>query len=152
MGEISSLKLSFGYGPVLRVPVIGILSLLINYFCVDEWNDCHGRSCQNQFNCRCRDDFDYYSGIFTNERECIDLSWVCDGIRDCSGEEDEVDCVCSDDEFQCNDCARDEKCDDRIPIYQCISNTWVDDGVKWRPWSPRGCINWKDEPEITRTL
>ena len=91
-------------------------------FYLDYWNNCHRRNCGDRFNCRCGN-FDF----FTNDRECIDLSWLCDGIPDCSGGQDEVNCVCSDDQFQCNVCKRDDKCDDGIPIHQCINESRVDD-------------------------
>ena len=86
-------------------------------FYLDRWNDCH-RLCDDRFNCWCG---------FSSDRECIDLSWLCDGIPDCSGGQDEVDCVCSDDQFQCNVCKRDDECDDGIPIHQCIDESRVDD-------------------------
>ena len=93
-------------------------------FYLDEWNNCHRRNCDDRFNCRCKN---YDSGLIY-DRECIDLSWLCDGIPDCSGGQDERGCVCSDDQFQCNVCGRDDKCDDGIPIHQCIDESRVDDG------------------------
>ena len=110
---------------------------------LDWWNDCHRHHCDNQFNCRC--------GVYwTNDRECIDLSWLCDGIPDCRGGEDEVDCVCSDDEFQCNVCERDDECDDGIPWNQCINESRVDDG---RSDSFDGdCRNKNDELQSVRYL
>ena len=110
-------------------------------FYLDAWNECHRRNCDDRFNCRCGD----YE--FTNDRECIDLSWLCDGIPDCSHGEDERDCVCSDDQFQCNVCKGDDKCDDGIPIHQCINESRVDDG-----WRYNGdCLN--DEPQpVSRYL
>ena len=103
-------------------------------FYLDVWNDCHRRNCVARFNCRCG------NSIFTTDRECIDLSWLCDGIPDCSGGEDEMNCVCSDDEFQCNYCGRGDECDDGIPLYQCIDESRVDDGSK-------DCGNGNDELE-----
>ena len=101
-------------------------------FYLDDWNDCHRLNCDDQFNCRCR------YGI--NDRECIDLSWLCDGIPDCSDGQDEWRCVCSDDEFQCNVCERDDECDDGIPIHECIDESQVDDGFQ-------DCWNGNDEPQ-----
>ena len=124
-------------------------------FYLDGWNDCHRRNCDDRFNCRCRDriDAEIYLNfgeiiidlIFINDRECIDLSWLCDGIPDCSGGQDERDCVCSDDEFQCNVCRRDDECDDGIPIHQCIDESRVDDGRR-NPWNG-DCLNENDEPQ-----
>ena len=50
---------------------------------------------------------------------------VCDGIPDCSDGSDEVDCVCSDDQFQCSRCERGEGCVD--PFY-CLPRANVGDG------------------------
>ena len=112
--------------------------LLVNLFYSDQWNNCHRDLCPGRFNCRCRrNNFVDLSAI---DRECIDLSWLCDGILDCSGGQDERDCVCSDDEFQCNVCGRDDECDDGILIHQCINESQVDDGRS-------NCWNGNDEPE-----
>ena len=108
-------------------------------FYLDFWNDCHRFYCDDGFNCRC----DFTS---SNDPECIDLSWLCDGIPDCSGGQDEVDCVCSDDEFQCNVCGRDNECNDGIPHHQCIDESRVDDG-RWDPWMNGDCLNGNDEPQ-----
>ena len=94
------------------------------------WTGCHQRACQDRFNCRCKDvnGGDDYIDFSTSERECIDLSWLCDGIRDCSGGEDERHCACSDHEFQCNNCERDDECGDQIALHQCVNKTLVADG------------------------
>ena len=108
------------------------------------WNNCHRRNCDDRFNCRC--------GV-SNDRECIDLSWLCDGIPDCSGGQDEWRCVCSDDEFQCNVCKRDDKCDDGFPYHQCIDESRVDDGRRRKNRFPWGdCLNGNDEPQPVRYL
>ena len=113
-------------------------------FYLDYWNKCHRRLCDDRFNCRCRID------RLNIDRECIDLSWLCDGIPDCSGGQDERDCVCSDDEFQCNVCRRDDKCDDGIPLHQCIDESRVDDG---RIGGRRNCWNGNDESQpVSRYL
>ena len=111
-------------------------------FYLDVWNNCHRRHCDDRFNCRCgnSDNINYS----TTDRECIDLSWLCDGIPDCSGGQDEWDCVCSDDEFQCNVCGRDDKCDDGIPIHECINASRVYDG--------RSCLNANDEFQLVYQL
>ena len=115
-------------------------------FYLDEWNNCHRRNCDDRFNCRCGDDFDSIDNYFTIDRECIDLSWLCDGIPDCSGGQDERDCVCSDDQFQCNVCKRDDKCDDGIPLHRCIDEWRVDDGDE-------DCLNGNDESQpVSRYL
>ena len=119
-------------------------------FYLDDWNNCHRRSCDDRYNCPCDPDSSDipdnfsgdYSDLFTNDRECIDLSWLCDGIPDCSGGEDERDCVCSDDEFQCNNCGHDDECNDGIPIHQCINESRVNDG---RRNPPLDCWNANDE-------
>jgi len=50
-----------------------------------------------------------------NDGRCIPESWICDGDRDCTGGEDEVDCPpCSDDEYTCADGT-------------CIPDYWVCD-------------------------
>ena len=108
-------------------------------FYLDWWNDCHRRHCDNRFNCRCGDNY------FTNDRECIDLSWLCDGFPDCSGGQDEWRCVCSDDEFQCNVCKRDDECDDGIPWNQCIDESRVDDGNE-------NCWNGNDESRYLKVI
>ena len=90
------------------------------------------------------------SGLFTNEPECIDISWLCDGIPDCSGGEDELFCVCSDDQFQCNVCGRDDECDDGIPFHECIDESRVDDG-RWDLLNG-DCLNGNDEPQLVRYL
>ena len=118
-------------GPEINTPKVAALPLLIILFYSESYNDCHQSSCPNQFNCNCL----YFNKY---EPECIDLSWVCDGIPDCKGDEDERDCFCPNDEFQCNACKRDEDCGDGIPFYQCINMSQVEDGV-------RDCIYGNDE-------
>ena len=132
---------------------------LMKLFYLDLWNNCHRIHCDDRFNCRCRanrfdDDYilnDIYRALLTSDRECIDLSWLCDGIPDCSGGEDEVDCVCSDDEFQCNVCGRDDECDDEIPWNLCIDESRVrDGGTGWYSLGSgdvNDCWNGNDEPD-----
>ena len=121
---------------------------LMKLFYLGGWNNCHRRHCDDRFNCRCGFSSDgslFVLDSFTNDRECIDLSWLCDGIPDCSGGQDEVDCVCSDDEFQCNVCKRDDECDDGIPFHQCIDDSRVDDGNE-------DCLNGNDESRYLKVI
>ena len=137
---------------------------LMKFFCLDDWNDCHRRNCDDQFNCLCRiysnfteayedhEDYEDYEDYkengydpFTNDSKCIDLSWLCDVTPDCSKGEDERDCVCSDDEFQCNVCGRDDECDDGIPFYQCIDESRIDNGRL-------DCWNENDEPRYLKVM
>ena len=108
-------------------------------FCLVEWNKCHrtARSCPGQFNCKCRQDdsssIPYLSSLryTVRNKECIDLSWVCDGVHDCEDGEDERDCVCSEDQFQCHNCTEGEEfeaCGDAVPVYQCLPQMLVGDG------------------------
>ena len=41
----------------------------------------------------------------SNGKPCIPLSWQCDGAPDCIGEEDEQNCGCDPDQFQCKETA-----------------------------------------------
>ena len=122
-------------------------------FYLDDWNDCHRRNCDDRFNCWC-EVFDHiFGGLFTNDRECIDLSWLCDGIPDCSRGQDERDCVCFNDEFQCNVCERDDKCDDGIPFHECIDESRVDHGRRRNIYSWGDCWNGNDESQpVSRYL
>ena len=124
---------------------------LMKLFYLDLWNNCHRINCGDRFNCRCRANPLFIASVGralrTSNRECIDLSWLCDGIPDCSRGKDEMDCVCSDDEFQCNVYGR----DDGIPWNQCIDESRVRDGWTWRD-SRYGSECWNGNDELVRYL
>ena len=96
------------------------------------------RSCANfKFNCACRKQPFHVQTYNTN---CIEPNWVCDGEPDCEDESDEMNCICSQEEFQCSACTRGEGCtnQDIFPIFYCISREKVQNGLA-------DCLNEKDE-------
>ena len=125
-------------GPyILRPSVCTLMSRIValvlahSMICLDS---CHENSCDWGFHCDCCRNVSSPTHPKTESR-CIKFAEVCDGTPDCSDGSDEVNCFCSDDQFQCSPCERGEA-DCSSPFY-CLPLASVGDGKK-------DCV-WKDE-------
>ena len=82
--------------------------------------NCHNRYCGlDEFNCGCR----HQPYQLHSTTKCIKRSWVCDGVADCDDGSDEIDCFCSEDEFQRSNCGRGVDCQrfGNEQIFYCAS-------------------------------
>ena len=68
-------------------------------------------------------------------RDCIPTKYMCDGVKDCKDGSDEIECSCSEDEFQCS--LRIEGGNVWDNLYQCISLN----STKDEEWD---CLSGKD--------
>ena len=120
-----------------------LFALILSYLCtcLEFWNQRNMRHCPGKFNCLCR----FNPDSCNTTGQCIDISWICDGFPDCADGSDEIDCVCSKDEFQCSECTRGEGCDDptKVPYFQCIPKFVVKDDYV-------DCKNGNDEWSISQ--
>ena len=89
---------------------------------------CHRRRCgpvRSRFSCDCRRRITSQTSP-TNKPRCINDVDVCDGTPDCRDGSDEVDCICSDNQFQCSTCKLGQaRC---LDPFHCLPDVYVGDG------------------------